>query len=305
MVSSPRSRLDGITTPLELFDLLESLLAPLHDLHTSLSAPDLKRSSREFWRAAPESVMASGFRGLNAEGITRLFRPVKDAYPMMTLRSFCEGQLLYGHLDKRIGYLRILSFGGYSATGDNVGTLNGAFDTIFSDPDLSGLVIDLRVNLGGNDRLGLAVASRLAQHPYPAYRIERRLPGNRWEASNTAAVEPSAPPRFAGPVVALISPLTMSAGEIFALALMGRTPHVTTIGEDTQGLLGGIIGRHLPNGWLFALPNTRIVSPEGRSFEAKGLPPEIHIPAYGEARRSRNGDPALVMAIEVVRRQFQ
>ena len=305
IVTSAKSKLNETTTRTELFDLLEHLLEPLHDLHTSVWAPELKRSSREFWRVGPANVMTSGSRALNAEGIARLFRITTDAYPRMVLRSFCQGQVLYGHVDREIGYIRILSFDGYSKDKDNVGALNGTLDTIFSDRTLRGLIIDLRVNLGGDDSLGLAVASRLTQHSYPAYRTEKRMPGDKWETSETLAVGAAAAQRFTGPVAELIGPLTMSAGEIFALALMGRTPRVTTVGEDTQGLLGGVLGRHLPNGWVFGLPNSRIVAPDGRSFEGKGLSPEIHIPGYSGDHSLRSGDPPLAMALEVVRRQFR
>jgi len=110
-----------------------------------------------------------------------------------------------------------------------------------------GLVIDLRANLGGDDRLGLTAASRLTQQ-YPAYRVETRVAGTAPEVPKATAmtVVPSQPPRFSGPVAALIGPLTMSAGEIFAAALMGRSLHITTIGEPTQGLVGGALGRRLP-----------------------------------------------------------
>lgn len=249
--------------------------------------------------------MASGSRALDAAGIARLFRPTKDAYPKMTLRSFCGGQLIYGNLDDHIGYLRILSFDDYSQNGDHVSALNGALDAILSDRRLKGLIIDLRVNLGGDERLGLALASRLTQQSYLAYRTETRLSGDQWAVSDKVAVEPSTLRSFSGPIVELIGPLTMSAGEIFALALRGRTPQVTTVGENTQGLFGGVLGRRLPNGWVFGLPNTRMVAPDGRSFDAKGLLPDIPIAAYTVARSLRSGDPALATAIEVVRRKSQ
>ncbi|MGI9075101.1 MAG: hypothetical protein ACR2JB_28150 [Bryobacteraceae bacterium] len=101
--------------------------------------------------------------------------------------------------------------------------MNAALNEILSDPVLQSLVLDLRVNLGGDDRLGLAFASRFTQ-------ISR--------------------------IVELIGPLTMSAGETFTQALMGRSPHVLRVGEATQGLSGSVLQRHLPNGWQFGLPNT-------------------------------------------------
>jgi hypothetical protein len=45
----------------------------------------------------------------------------------------------------------------------------------------------------------------------------------------------------------------MSAAETFTQALMGRTPHVLRIGENTQGVFCDVLGRHLPNGWNFGL----------------------------------------------------
>jgi len=39
------------------------------------------------------------------------------------------------------------------------------------------------------------------------------------------------------------------------MALMGRAPHVTQIGLNTQGVFSDVLGRRLPNGWRFGLPN--------------------------------------------------
>jgi hypothetical protein len=40
----------------------------------------------------------------------------------------------------------------------------------------------------------------------------------------------------------------MSAAKTFSQALMGRTPHITTIGENTQGLLGEYLICRCPMG---------------------------------------------------------
>ena len=42
----------------------------------------------------------------------------------------------------------------------NTVALEVAFDAIFADPSLKRLVIDVRINLGGADPYGLALASR-------------------------------------------------------------------------------------------------------------------------------------------------
>lgn len=102
-----------------------------------------------------------------------------------------------------IGYLRTLSFGGYSKHGDDKRALESALDKIFSGPRLTVLVIDVRLSFGRDDRLGLAIASRLANTEYLAYAIQAR----------------------AGPA---------------------RTPRVTRIGENTQGVFCDVLDRRLP-----------------------------------------------------------
>lgn len=48
--------------------------------------------------------------------------------------------------------------------------------------------------------------------------------------------------------------VTTSAAEILVQALLGRGG-VTRIGEPTQGVFCDVLGRRLPNGWNFGLPN--------------------------------------------------
>ena len=169
-------------------------------------------------------------------------------YLKTPLRSFCNDQIQYGHVGETTGYLRILSFGGYVKGGDyaaGLAALEAALDTIFSDPALEQLVIDVRINFGGADPYGLAIASRLATSEYLAYTKEARadpIDRNKWTPGDPSRVRPSARPGFRGPAVELIGPLTISAGETFTQALMGRTPRITRIGENTQGVFSDVLG---------------------------------------------------------------
>ena len=85
------------------------------------------------------------------------------AYVRTALRKWCNEQVQYGHLDDSTGYLRILSFSGYSKEGGfaaGLRELEAALDAIFSDPALKRLVVDVRINFGGFDPYGLVIASR-------------------------------------------------------------------------------------------------------------------------------------------------
>ena len=111
---------------------------------------------------------------------------------------------------------------------------------------------------------------------------------------------PSSRPSFRGPVVELISPLTISAGETFTQALMGRTPHITRIGENTQGVFSDVLIRQLPNGWRFWLPNEVYRTPGGTTFDGTGIPPDVAVPVFADEDVAAGRDPALTKALQLL-----
>jgi C-terminal processing protease CtpA/Prc len=102
-------------------------------------------------------------------------------------------------------------------------------------------------------------------------------------------------------VVELIGPLTISAGETFTQALVGRTPHVTRIGEDTQGVFSDVLVKRLPNGWRFGLPNEVFRTREGTTYDGMGIPPDIPIPVFTEEDVAAGRDPGMAKALQVLR----
>jgi len=295
VVAANRPRVTAGTRPAELFDILSGMVQPFGDAHTFINASSIEKVFRGF-RPGSERVRPSAFAVTD-----RIF--VKGP-----LRKFCQDQLQYGHIDEATGYLRILSFSGFSerrSFAAGLEELEAALDAIFADASLEALIIDVRVNYGGADPYGLAIASRLATAPYLAYsKVARADPMDRkkWTAADPNRVTPSTRPGFRGPVVVLIGPTTISAGETFTQALMGRSPHVTRIGENTQGVFSDVLSRRLPNGWAFGLPNEIFLSPEGVAFDGPGIPPEIRVAVFDPADLSAGRDPAMAKALEVLQR---
>jgi C-terminal processing protease CtpA/Prc len=165
------------------------------------------------------------------------------------------------------------------------------------------MVIDVRINFGGADPYGLAIASRLATREYLAYTKEARadpVDRKKWTPGDAIVIRPSLRPGFRGPVAELMGPLTVSAGETFTQALMGRTPHVTRIGENTQGVFSDVLGRKLPNGWRFGLPNEVVRTPQGTTFDGPGIPPDIAVPVFADADVAAGRDPAMKKALEIL-----
>jgi hypothetical protein len=304
VVEASRPKITPGTTPAELFDVFEGMIAPFGDAHAFLEAPELKRQFRTR-RPGTDRVI----RGDRSKGMPALLAVTERAYLRTPLRKWCNDQIQYGHVDDTTGYLRILSFSNYAEEGGFAGglsALEASLDAIFSDPALRRLVIDVRLNFGGADPYGLAIASRLATREYLAYTKEARadpVDRSRWTPGDPSRVAPSSGPGFRGPIVELIGPLTISAGETFSQALMGRTPHVTRIGENTQGVFSDVLGRRLPNGWRFGLPNEVFRTPDGATFDGMGIPPDIPVPVFADEDVAAGRDPAMARALQILSRE--
>jgi hypothetical protein len=295
------------TTPAELFDIFTGMIEPFHDSHTFIAAPDLKRQFSNF-RPGTHRIIKGRMGEFRREGMPALLAITDRAFLKTPLRKWCNDQLQYSHLDDTTGYLRILSFSGYAKGGYAAGlaALGAALDEIFSDPQLKALVIDVRINFGGSDPYGLEIASRLATREYLAYTKEARsdpVDRNKWTPGDASTVSPSLAPGFRGPVVELIGPLTISAGETFTQALMGRIPHVTRIGENTQGVFSDVLGKKLPNGWEFGLPNEVFRTPQSSTFDGPGIPPDITVAVFADADVAAKRDPAMMKALEILQKK--
>jgi hypothetical protein len=295
-----RPRVTAATTPADLFTILSEMIEPLHDAHTSLRAPSLNRTFRG---SRPDPAPVS-----QAEA-ARAFEIVDTKYVQGRLTPLCNGRVLYGRVGSgQAGYLRILAFGGYAA-GDyeaNARALGQALDAVVEDlRGLKTLIIDVRQNGGGADRLGVMIASRLTDRRYVAFVKRARNDAanpTRFTAPQTTWVEPAAGARFTGQVIELIGRRSVSAAETFSMALMGRAPRVVRIGEPTQGVFSDVLGRRLPNGWRFGLPNEVFLTEGGRHFEAVGVPPDIAAPVFTREDIRAGRDSALDKALELVLR---
>ncbi|MBN9660113.1 MAG: S41 family peptidase [Acidobacteria bacterium] len=305
-VSEQRARIGPGTTPGELFRVLSELIRPLADIHTGLEAPSLKKSFDASLRPDSERLVGGAIVQFEKSGRKALAAVTDRAYFQGRVRPFCRGQWQYGVTAGHAGYLRILQFGDYARRGGHEGdlrALQSALDVILVNPALRGLVIDLRLSFGGDDRLGLAMAGRLTEREYLAYEIQGRsdaLDADRFSPGVKVPVKVGRAPRFAGPVVLLTGPITMSAAETFAQALMGRSPRVMRVGESTQGVFCDPLARHLPNGWDVELPNAVYRDAEGWAYDVRGLPPDVPVIGFAQEDLRNGRDPGLEAALRVL-----
>jgi hypothetical protein len=317
VVASVRVKITPRTKPRELFDILQGMIAPLEDAHTFLSAPKLGGERRAFsgFHDRPGSLDPKGFD--KAERVTNGYFP-------SPLQKFCEGQLELGMLGPDVAYLRIGSFAGFvpdDSFEKGLVVLEAAMDVIFHDTTRwKGLIIDVRINGGGADPYGLAIAGRLTGAEYVAYAKQARLPPgfaqehalavgsgrldpadpSNWTTPQPSVVRPSPRPGFRGEVVELTGPNSISAAETFSQGLLERVPHVVRVGQSTQGVFSDVLERGLPNGWRFGLPNERFVT-QGKSYDRTGIPPTVTVPLYAPADLVAGRDIALETAVQLIR----
>ncbi len=160
-------------------------------------------------------------------------------------------------------------------------------------------MIDVRINGGGADPYGLAIASRLTDSEYVAYAKQARsdpADPTRWTAEQVSVVTKSMRPGFRGPVVELIGIDSVSAAETFTQALLGRRPAVVRVGENTQGVFSDVLARSLPNGWRFGLPNERFVT-DGRTYDGPGIAPDVAVLSFTREGLSSGKDAGIEAAL--------
>ncbi|HEX7136320.1 MAG TPA: S41 family peptidase, partial [Vicinamibacterales bacterium] len=297
IVAQHRPQVTDGTTPQELFQILKAMIEPFEDAHTSIRAENINQTFSGARRSA---------NWVDRAERPRAFDIVEQKYLRSPLRSWCNGQVQYGRLDGGVGYMRIKSFSGYGPQPgfeSGLTALEEALDAIFADASSwSGLIIDVRINGGGSDPYGLAIASRLTRAEYQAYVKQARSDpekAGRWTEPQPSQVRPTTRPSFHGAVVELTGILSVSAAETFTQALLKRTPKITRVGENTQGVFSDVLGRTLPNGWRFGLPNERFVT-DGMSYDGPGIPPDVVVPVFPKSDLDASRDGALEKALELL-----
>jgi hypothetical protein len=283
--------------PTELFEIFRQVLEPLQDTHTGIEAEDIKKEF-DGWRNDPNHLEDNDWK--------KAVAIIETKYVHGPLQPYCNGHIQFAILKNAIGYLRITTFYGYADGGyaNQLDCLQQSLDVIFGGAEkIKGLIIDVRLNDGGDDPLGNEIASRLTADKYLAFTKAAR---NNTDLNAPLHLTPPQPTwvlpskkaGFRGEIALLIGPDTVSAGETFTMTLMGREPHVMRIGLNTQGVFSDVLNRSLPNGWRFHLPNEIYFTANGRAFDAVGVPPDLRVPCFTQEDLQSGRDSALEKALD-------
>ena len=248
-----RPKVTPETTDDELFDIMSQMLGHLNDNHVRL-------------RSSTRSYGAGILNEIKREGFSRDL--VKTKYLNNKYQERLNGRFTYGFIADSIGYFHFSGFRDVQSSSDVVDEIVETFK------DCKGLIIDIRFNGGGDDRVGKAIADRFTDKKrlYMMTQIRNGPNYDDFTPPKYFYAEPGGPRQFTKPIILLTHRHSVSAADNFALA-MRVMPHVTSVGEATSGCLADMRGDRLPNGWRFSVSYTLFVDQDGFCWE--GIPVNI------------------------------
>jgi peptidase S41-like protein/tricorn protease-like protein len=279
----------------ELFRVLCRMLEPLNDGHVSLTVPASgAQKARSFSPEKPPRF----YQVFSDRQIEALFRTTAKTLVDNGFGPPAEtaAWMLHYCRSRSFAYLRILELEGVRAR-----ALATALDTIAVDfKQLKGVIVDIRDCPGGDDSTVIAIVNRFCDERRVAFHRRTKIGPADSDVSplRTWHIEPQGPAQFIGPIVLLTCDSVFSGGEVFALALKQR-PHVTIIGDHTNGIFSYQLEKRLPNGWEYCLSYQIYLSPDLACYEGKGIPADI--PLFNTVADIEAGvDPLIIRALKVL-----
>jgi len=194
----------------------------------------------------------------------------------------------------KIGYIAVYGWNG--------GSLPACSEALEQMRDTRGLIVDVRLNGGGDEPTAQKFAGRFLKKDFVyAYSQYRNGPSHtnlteKYERN----VSPVGPWRYNRPVVLLIGQKCMSSNESF-VAMMSGDGDATIMGDHTCGSSGNPEIINLPLDMTVSVPRWIDYLPDGTPLDERGFQPQLPFhPAPGAFDGNR--DDLLKAAVEQLRK---
>ena len=256
-----------------LFEAFCFILKKFDDAHINLEADDLdaycnSAKTPDFYKEFPTNESFSTFLEARNSSLKKL----NIAKPITSKSGIFE----YG-LDENEdwGYFRIKRF-----YGADLKTLAAELNEIMKPlSEVSKLIIDIRVNPGGNDETALLAASYFFKTKDLAFLKQVRNGPNHEDFTplDTTFVLPNYAFKAEYPTFYLLTNgASGSSADVFAL-IMSQLNNLSIIGTNTEGIFSDMHRDTLANGWRISLSNERYFSKEMKCYEGLGVPVDVEI----------------------------
>ncbi|NVO17715.1 MAG: S41 family peptidase [Rhodoplanes sp.] len=290
-----RPRVTRKTSDDELFEILCQMIAPLDDGHIELIAGKDGRGKKRYFTPESTPRFWQEFPGRNVKSLFKVTEKTLVEHRFGRPKETRAWMLLYSR-SPSFGYVRILELEDIKKR-----KLVAALDDVARDfKDLDGFIIDIRNCPGGDDSTAIAIIDRFCDQKRVAFHRKTKIgPGDdAFTPVKTWYIEPQGDVQFAGPIVLLTCDSVFSGGEAFALAIK-QLPHVTIMGEHTNGIFSYQLERTLPNGWRYCLSYQVYLSADMVCYEGTGVPPDIVL-LNTKADLESGTDPLITRALALL-----
>ena len=279
----------------ELFDIFCRMLDPLDDGHVELEAEARGDRKKRFFTAEKKTKFGQEF---TAQEIEQLFETTGET---LVANGFgrpakTEAWMLHYCRSRALGYMRILELEDIKRR-----KLIAALDKIGRDfEDIHGFIIDIRNCPGGDDDIAIAIINRFCDRKRIAFHRRTKIgPGDdNFTPLRTWYLEPQGERQFTGPIVLLTCDSVFSGGEAFALAIR-QLPHVTILGDRTNGIFSYTLDKKLPNGWKYCLSYQVYFSADMVCYEGEGIPVDIEL-LNKKTNIAEGVDPLITRALDLL-----
>lgn len=257
-------------------EALRAMLGELDDLHVTIETREGRLPTAKPAAPAPNWNLST-IHGALSETVAK------------------EQYLLAGRMGKgadAIGYLLLASL---QLGDEQMARVEKALDEL---EGARALILDLRPNPGGDERVAMKIAGRFTDKPVVYARSVFRDPLESATGAFLPAMDRTLAPAgaFDGRrVVVLQGPHCVSSTEGMLLMLRAL-PNVTTIGLPSRGASGNPAPFEVVPGVKVWSSRWRSLTPDGTLVEGRGVPPEILVEGS-----HRSGDPTLERALTELR----
>jgi len=191
-----------------------------------------------------------------------------------------------------------LSVGAWNVAQVSIADLDAALERFRGR---SALIIDVRPNSGGDDRLALALAGRFTTTSLIGEYLQTRTGPRHGDlsAEQPRAIAARGSWQFTGRVYVLAGRRSASSTETF-VDFMREIPGVTVIGDTTAGESGNPAPVALTGGWKIWMPRWIVRTAQHQIVEWQGIAPGIVVPVTA-ADFAAGRDPVLDYAVAALR----
>lgn len=269
-----RPRALASKSTLEFANICAEMLRPLRDMHVSLKVSGTKVPV--FDRPPAINSNPSAYRAMLGElhgEVPVQWAVTPDKIGFIETRNWFPGKQISEQCDEALETMR----------------------------DTRALIVDVRMNLGGNEDVAGEFAARFLanEFTYATCQIRNGIMHTNLTERIPRTVKPRGPWRYDRPVLLLIGERCISSNESFIAMMMGAT-NVTTIGAHTAGSSGNPMEIKLPLDITVGVPVWIAYLPDGTPLDERGIQPQVKFEPQPGAFEG-NRDDLLAAALERLR----